>query len=176
VCTTELSRVAKLKAEWAKRNTKVVGLSVDTLARHSEWAKDMDDVFGAHVDYPLLADDDRKISVLYGMLDKSEIDNKGLPLTVRSVFFIDPAKTIRARLDYPASTGRNFDEVLRILDSLLLVSAHLVATPVDWQKGGEVVIHPSVTDERATELFPKGYKKLKMYLRLTPDPLNSTST
>jgi len=170
VCTTELSRAAKLKGEWAKRNTKVLGLSVDTAANHEGWAKDIDECFGGTPDFPLVADHDRKISVEYGMLDQSEIDGKGLPLTVRSVFFIDPKKLIRAKIDYPASTGRNFNEIIRVLDSLQLVSQYQVATPSDWQQGGEVVVLATLTDDRANELFPKGFRKLKPYLRLTPDP------
>jgi len=170
VCTTELSRVAKLKDAWAQRNTKVIALSADTAERHIGWEKDIDECFGGAPDFPIIADPDRKISVLYGMLDQSEIDKKGMPVTVRSVFFLDPQKLVRARIDYPASTGRNFNEIIRVLDSLQLVSQYQCATPVDWNQGGEVVVLPSISDEKANEIFPKGFRKLKPYLRLTPDP------
>jgi len=173
VCTTEIGKMAELQAEWDKRDTKVTVLSVDTVEHHQGWIKDVEDVSppGTKVKFPLIADPDRKLSVLYGMLDQSEIDKEGLPLTVRSVFFIDPKKLVRTKLDYPASTGRNFDEILRILDSLQTVSYHQCATPVNWRRGGEVVVHPSLSDDKAKEVFPKGFKKLTNYLRLTADPI-----
>jgi len=174
VCTTELSRVAKLKEEWAKRNTKVLALSVDTTEHHDGWSKDIEECYGALPDFPIIADNDRKISVLYGMLDQSEIDGKGLPLTVRSVFIIDPQKLIRAKMDYPASTGRNFTEIVRVLDSLQLVSQYQVATPVDWTQGGDVVVLPSLSDDKAKEIF-REFRTLKPYLRLTADPRPSTT-
>jgi len=170
VCTTELAAVAKHREGWAKRNTKVLALSVDTAERHSGWEKDIAEFGGCESFFPIVADPDRKISVAYGMLDQSEIDGKGLPLTVRSVFIIDPKKLIRARIDYPASSGRNFTEIIRMLDSLQLVSQYQVATPSDWVQGGDVVLLPQVKEEQFNELFPKGVKKLKPYLRITPDP------
>jgi alkyl hydroperoxide reductase subunit AhpC len=168
--------VAKLKDAWAKRNTKVLALSVDTTEHHEGWSKDIDECFpGGAPDFPIIADHDRKISVLYGMLDQSEIDGKGLPLTVRSVYVIDPKKLIRAKIDYPASSGRNFNEIIRLLDSLQLVSQYKVATPSDWTPGGEVVVVPTLTDEEANGLFPKGFRKLKPYLRLTADPQTTSA-
>jgi len=173
VCTTELAAVGKHREGWAKRNTKVLALSVDTAEHHQGWEKDIAEYGGCESFFPIVADPERKISVLYGMLDQSEIDGKGLPLTVRSVFIIDPKKLIRARIDYPASSGRNFSEIIRVLDSLQLVSQYQVATPSDWVQGGDVVLLPSVKEEQFSQLFPKGVKKLKPYLRITPDPQTS---
>lgn len=167
VCTTELGAVARLEAEFAERNAKVIALSVDSAESHSRWIPDIDEVGSTKVQYPILADEDRSVAQLYDMIHP-EADNT---LTVRSVFIIDPAKKIRMILTYPASTGRNFQEILRVLDSLQLTDHHSVATPVDWKHGEEVVIVPSLTDEAVMkEKFPKGWKEIRPYLRMTPDP------
>jgi alkyl hydroperoxide reductase subunit AhpC len=166
VCTTELGMVAKLKPEFEKRNTKVIALSVDPLDKHEGWSNDIEETQGARPNYPLLADGDRKVSELYGMIHpKAEAT-----ATVRSVFVIDPAKKVRLTLTYPAPTGRNFDEILRVIDSLQLTEYEKVATPVNWKDGEDVVILPSITNEDADKMFPKGYKELKPYLRVTPQP------
>lgn len=167
VCTTELGYVAKLKGELEARNAKVLALSVDDLASHTAWVKDIEETQGVRVTFPILADVDRKVSTLYGMIHPQASDT----LTVRSVFIIDPDRKIRATLTYPASSGRNFDEILRLLDSLQLTDSHQVATPANWKHGDEVVIVPSLTDVRVLhEKFPRGYRAVKPYLRLTPDP------
>jgi alkyl hydroperoxide reductase subunit AhpC len=167
VCTTELGAVAKLKPEFDERHTKAIGLSVDPLQDHAEWSKDIEETQGTRLNFPLLADADRKVANLYGMIHEKASDT----LTVRSVFIIDPAKKIRLIITYPASTGRNFDEILRVLDSLQLTDTHKVATPVNWQNGDDVIIAPSVTDpEELKRRFPKGFKTVKSYLRLTPQP------
>jgi alkyl hydroperoxide reductase subunit AhpC len=158
--------VAKLKPEFDKRNTKVLALSVDPLEKHKGWVGDIQETQGAALNYPLLADADRKVSEAYGMLHP----NAEATTTVRSVFVIDPAKKVRLTLTYPAPTGRNFDEILRVLDSLQLTEYEKVATPVNWKDGEDVVILPSITNEQADEMFPKGYKELKPYLRVTPQP------
>jgi len=147
-----------------------VGLSVDSTERHEEWVTDINDINGVKLNYPLIADVDRKISILYGMLDPTFINDKGLPYTVRSVFFIDPQRIVRATISYPASTGRNFTEILRVLDSLQLTVSHKVATPVDWQKGEKCVVLPTISTEDAKKIFPKGVEEVRPYLRLTPDP------
>lgn len=162
VCTTELGAVARLAPEWAKRNTKVLGLSVDELKDHTAWEADIAETQGSTVDFPILADADKKVATLYGMIHP-EADPK---VTVRSVFIIDPNKKIRLTLTYPPSAGRNFDEILRVLDSLQLTDSQKVTTPADWRAGEEVIIAPSVSDDDARKLFPQGWKALKPYLRL----------
>ena len=166
VCTTELGMVAHLKDEFAKRNTKVIGLSVDPLDKHKGWANDIAETQGARLNFPLLADADRSVSELYGMIHP----NADSTATVRSVFVIDPKKKVRLTLTYPAPTGRNFDEILRVIDSLQLTEYEKVATPVNWKDGDDVVILPSITNEQADKMFPRGYKELKPYLRMTPQP------
>lgn len=166
VCTTELGAVSKLKKEFDKRNVKVIGLSVDPLADHHRWAKDIEETQGTALNFPLLADADRKVSNLYGMIHPSASDT----FTVRSVFIIGPDKKIKLMITYPASTGRNFDEILRVIDSLQLTAQYKVATPVNWKQGQDCIIVPAVSDADADRLFPKGYKKLKPYLRVTPQP------
>jgi len=165
VCTTELGRVAALKEEFEARNTKVLGLSVDPLGSHREWVQDIADVTGHALNFPLIADDDSKIANLYDMIHPNANDTQ----TVRSVFVIDPDNKVRLTLTYPASSGRNFDELLRALDSLQLTSRHPVATPADWQKGEDVIIGMGVSDEEAGEKFP-GYEAKKPYLRVIPQP------
>jgi len=167
VCTTELAEVARLKPEFEKRNVKPIALSVDSVASHGDWLADIEETQGSAVNYPILADEDRKVSDLYGMIHPNANDT----LTVRSVFIIDPAKKLRLTLTYPASTGRNFDEILRVIDSIQLTEYHKVATPVNWQDGGDCVIVPAITDpDQMKELFPKGWQELKPYLRMTPQP------
>ena len=166
VCTTELGVVAKLKPEFDRRNTKVIGLSVDPIEDHHEWIKDINETQGTTINFPMIADGDRKVSELYGMIHP----NADSTLTVRSVFIISPDKKLKLTLTYPASTGRNFDEIIRVLDSLQLTSNYSVATPADWQQGGDCVVIPSLSDAEAREKFPKGFKTLKPYLRITPQP------
>ncbi len=166
VCTTELGEVAKLKAEFDKRNVRVLGLSVDPVHEHHAWSKDIEETQGAALNFPLLADADRKVSTLYGMIHPNA-DNT---LTVRSVFIIGPDKKIKLTLTYPASTGRNFDEILRVIDSLQLTAEYKVATPVNWKHGDDCIIVPAVSDDEADRAFPKGYRKVKPYLRVTPQP------
>ena len=166
VCTTELGAVAKLKSEFDKRNVKVIGLSVDPLNDHHEWSKDIAETQGAPLNFPLLADADRKVSDLYGMIHEKANDT----LTVRSVFVIDPNKKVRLTITYPASTGRNFDEILRVIDSLQLTAKYQVATPVNWKDGEDVIIVPAVSDDDAKEKFPKGWDAPRPYLRITPQP------
>ncbi len=166
VCTTELGRVAALKPEFDKRNVKVVGLSVDPLGSHGDWAKDIEETQGSKLNFPLIADSDRKVADLYDMIHPSASDTT----TVRSVFVIGPDKKVKLMITYPASTGRNFDEILRVIDSLQLTAKYQVATPVDWKDGEDVIIVPAVSDEDAKAKFPKGWKALKPYLRVTPQP------
>lgn len=166
VCTTELGTVAKMKPEFDKRNVKVIGLSVDPADSHAGWAKDIEETQGAALNFPLIADHDRKVSDLYGMIHPNASDT----MTVRSVFIIDPAKKVRLTLTYPAATGRNFDELLRVIDSLQLTDGHKVATPANWKQGGDVIIVPSVSDEAAKELFPGGWDAQKPYLRVVKQP------
>jgi len=174
VCTTELGRVAQLEeaGEWKKRNTKVVALSVDSAENHSEWIKDIEGIQGVSINYPILADTKRAVSVLYGMLDQTLINSDALPATVRSVYFIDPKRVIKALITYPASTGRNFHEILRVLDSLQLAVSHLCATPADWEKGKDVMVLPTVPQEDTPKLFPLGVKVVTKWYRTTPDPVN----
>ena len=167
VCTTELGAVAKLKPEFDKRHTKVIALSVDPLGSHGKWSEDIKDVTGQTVNFPMIADPDKKVADLYDMIHP----NASATATVRSVFVIDPAKKIRLTLTYPASTGRNFDELLRVIDSLQLTEYHSVATPGNWKDGDDVVIVPSLQDPAVlAEKFPKGYNAVRPYLRLTPQP------
>jgi len=163
VCTTELGMVARLKPEFDKRNVKAIGLSVDPVDSHGRWARDIEETQGAALNFPLIADSDRKVAQLYDMLHP---ESNGTA-TVRSVFVIDPRGVLRLTLTYPASTGRNFDEILRVIDSLQLTDSAKVATPVNWWRGDEVVILPAVSDEDADKLFPQGYRVVKPYLRLT---------
>jgi len=167
VCTTELGYAAKTKKDFDKRNVKVIAVSVDPVESHNRWIGDIEETQGAKMNYPILGDADRKVSKLYDMIHPEWSDT----LTVRSVFFIDPNKKIRAMITYPASTGRNFEEILRVIDSLQLTDKHSVATPVNWKDGGDCVILPSITDPKVIqEKFPKGHKELKPYLRMTPQP------
>ncbi|KCB21579.1 redoxin [Bordetella hinzii CA90 BAL1384] len=167
VCTTELGYTAKLADEFAKRNVKVLALSVDGEESHNKWIDDINDTQSTRVNFPILADEDRKVSELYDMIHP----NANATLTVRSVFIIDPAKKIRLIITYPASTGRNFNEILRVIDSLQLTDNYSVATPVNWQDGDDVIIVPSLKDEAVIkEKFPKGYKAVRPYLRITPQP------
>ncbi len=169
VCTTELGRVAKLKGEFTKRGVKVIALSVDSVQSHNGWIKDINETQNCQVNFPILADENQKVARLYDMIHPQSLDK----MTVRSVFIIDPNKKIRAVITYPASTGRNFDEILRVIDSLQLTDNHKVATPVDWKRGEDVVIVPALKDEEEIKRrFPKGYRALKPYLRLTPHPVN----
>lgn len=166
VCTTELGAVARLKPEFDKRNVKVAGLSVDGLSDHARWSKDIEETQGVALNFPLLADSDRKVSDLYGMIHPNASDT----LTVRSVFIIGPDKKVKLTLTYPASTGRNFDELLRVIDSLQLTAEYKVATPANWNAGDDCIIVPSVTNEEAATRFPKGFTEVKPYLRTTPQP------
>jgi alkyl hydroperoxide reductase subunit AhpC len=169
VCTTELGTVARLKPEFEKRNVKVIGLSVDPLDAHGRWAADIAETQGHAPNFPMIADADRKVSDLYGMIHPNASDT----FTVRSVFVIGPDKKLKLSLTYPASTGRNFDEILRVIDSLQLTAKFSVATPSDWKNGEDVIIVPSVSDEAAKEKFPGGWKTLKPYLRIVPQPRSS---
>jgi peroxiredoxin len=165
VCTTELGRVAALKPEFDKRNTKVIGLSVDPVASHKEWAADIAETQGTALNFPLIADADRKISLAYDMIHPQA----EATATVRSVFIVGPDKKVKLSLTYPPSTGRNFDEIIRVLDSLQLTAYKKVATPADWKQGEDVVILPGVSNDEAAKLFP-GFKTIKPYLRTTPQP------
>jgi alkyl hydroperoxide reductase subunit AhpC len=167
VCTTELGMVSKLKAEFDKRNCKVIGVSVDDVNSHRGWIKDIEETQSTRMNFPILGDADRKVSKLYDMIHPEANDT----LTVRSVFIIDPNKKIRAIITYPASTGRNFQEILRAIDSLQLTDKYQVATPVDWKDGDDVIIVPALKDPaELKQKFPKGYKELRPYLRVTPQP------
>lgn len=167
VCTTELGATAKLASEFKKRNVKAIALSVDPVESHHGWIKDINETQSTDVQFPIIADADRKVSTLYDLIHP----NASTTATVRSVFIIDPHKKIRLTLTYPASTGRNFNELLRVIDSLQLTEYHSVATPANWEDGQDVVILPSITDPVVLETkFPKGYKTVKPYLRLTPQP------
>lgn len=167
VCTTELGRTAALSGEFAKRGVKPIAISVDPVDKHHAWIADIDATQNTTVNFPILADADRKVSELYDLIHP----NASTTATVRSVFFIDPKKTVRATLTYPASTGRNFDELLRVIDSLQLTDSHKVATPADWKDGDDVVIVPSLQDPaELAQRFPKGYTAVRPYLRITPQP------
>ena len=166
VCTTELGEVARLAPEFARRNTKVMALSVDSVDDHRKWSADIEETQGARPNYPIIADPDRKVAQLYDMIHPNA-DNT---LTVRSVFIIGPDKKVKITITYPASTGRNFDEILRVIDSLQLTANHSVATPANWKDGEDVIVVPSLSDEQARAKFPKGFRSVKPYLRITPQP------
>ncbi|HWN01660.1 MAG TPA: peroxiredoxin [Methylomirabilota bacterium] len=166
VCTTELGYVARLKGEFDKRHVKTIGLSIDPVDSHKGWMKDIKETQGHEPTFPIVADPERKVANLYGMMHPAHDE----VYTVRTVFVIDPKKKIRLTITYPQTTGRNFDEILRVIDSLQLTDGHRVATPVNWKQGDDVIIVPAVTDEEAKAKFPKGWKTLKPYLRLTPQP------
>lgn len=167
VCTTELGKTAALSGEFAKRGVKPIALSVDPVGKHQEWIADINETQNTTVDFPILADADKKVANLYDMIHP----NASATATVRSVFIIDPKHVLRTTFTYPASTGRNFDEILRVIDSLQLTDSHKVATPVNWKDGDDVVIVPSIQDPAEIALrFPKGYKAIKPYLRITPQP------
>jgi len=166
VCTTELGETARLKPEFDKRNVKIIGLSVDLSESHHEWAKDIEETQGTALNFPIIADHDKKVSDLYDMIHPNASDT----MTVRSVFVVGADKKVKLMLTYPASTGRNFDEVLRVIDSLQLTAKHSVATPVNWKNGEDCIIVPAVTDEQAKEKFPDGWKTLKPYLRIVKQP------
>lgn len=166
VCTTELGAVARLKPEFDRRGIKVIGLSVDPLPEHRAWAGDIAETQGHALNFPLIADPDRAVANLYGMIHPNASDT----MTVRSVYVIGPDQRLKLRIDYPASTGRNFAEILRAIDSLQLTAEHSVATPADWQEGEDVIIVPSLSDEEARTRFPGGWKTLKPYLRVVPQP------
>jgi alkyl hydroperoxide reductase subunit AhpC len=166
VCTTELGYVAKLKPEFDKRNVKAIGLSIDPVDSHKGWSKDIAETQGAALNFPIIADAGKKVADLYGMMHPNEDSSH----TVRTVFVIDPKKKVRLMITYPQTTGRNFDEILRVIDSMQLTDKFQVATPVNWKKGDDVIIVPAVSDADAKTKFPKGWKALKPYLRLTADP------
>lgn len=166
VCTTELGFTSKLKPEFDKRNTKVLALSVDSAEDHRGWIKDINETQDTVVDFPIIADKDRSISELYGFIHP----NASATATVRSLLIIDPQKKVRLIITYPASTGRNFEEILRVLDSLQLVDAEKIATPVNWKEGEDVIVPPTISTEEARKIFPKGVREVKPYLRYTPQP------
>ncbi|MFQ5544208.1 MAG: peroxiredoxin [Nitrospiria bacterium] len=166
VCTTELGTVAKIMPEFTKRNLKVLAVSVDSIEEHKGWIKDINETQNTTMNYPIIADPDRKVATLYDMIHPNALDN----LTVRSVFVIGPDKKVKLTLTYPAATGRNFDEILRVVDSLQLTANHQVATPANWKDGEDCIIVPAVTDAEIPSKFPKGHTRIKPYLRLTPQP------
>jgi alkyl hydroperoxide reductase subunit AhpC len=166
VCTTELGAVAKIKAEFQKRNVKVMAVSVDPLDSHRGWIKDINETQACTMNFPIVADENRQVASAYDMIHPNADDKA----TVRSVFIIGPDKKIKLTLTYPASTGRNFAEILRVIDSLQLTASHKVATPADWRRGEDCIVSPSVSDDDARQLFPKGVRKVKPYLRYTPQP------
>lgn len=166
ICTTELGRTAKLKSEFAKRDTKVIAVSVDSVEDHRRWINDINETQQTTVNFPIIGDAQRNVAELYEMIHPNASDT----VPVRSVFFIDPNKKIRAMITYPPATGRNFNEILRVIDALQLTDNYKVATPVDWQDGDDCVILPSVSEEQAKAQFPKGWKTLRPYLRVTPQP------
>ena len=166
VCTTELGAVAKLKPDFERRNTKVIGVSVDPLDSHHKWVQDIKDVTGEQVNFPMIGDPDRSVAKLYDMIHPNASDTA----TVRSVFIIGPDNKLKLTLTYPASTGRNFYEILRVIDSLQLTASHQVATPADWKQGEDVIIVPAVSDEAAKAKYPNGWKSPKPYLRIVPMP------
>ncbi len=175
VCTTELGYMAKLQPEFAKRNTKIIGLSVDPVTNHSKWAADIEETQGARVNYPMIGDPELRVAKLYNMLPaESGTTSEGRTAadnaTVRTVFVVGPDKKIKLMLTYPMSTGRNFDEVLRVLDSMQLTAKHKIATPVNWKPGDDVIIAPAVSNEDAQKTYPGGFKQVKPYLRYVPQP------
>lgn len=166
VCTTELGTVAKMKPEFEKRNCKVLAISVDSVADHKKWIEDINETQNTRVNFPIIGDEDKKVANMYGMIHPKALDT----LTVRSVFVIGPDKNVKLTLTYPASTGRDFDEVLRVLDSLQLTANHQVATPANWKDGDTCIVVPSLSDEEAKAKFPKGFETVRPYLRTTPQP------
>ena len=166
VCTTELGAVANIEEEFKKRGVKIIALSVNSVDDHEGWINDINETQNAHVGFPLIADPDRKVADLYDMIHPNALDN----MTVRSVFVIGSDKKVKLTLTYPASTGRNFDEILRVIDSLQLTANYSVATPANWQDGDDCIVVPAVSDEEATEKFPRGFTAIKPYLRVTPQP------
>lgn len=166
VCTTELGAFANRKDEFTSRNTQIIGVSVDSVESHKNWSVDIAETQGQGLNYPLVGDEDRTVANLYGMIHPKAIETA----TVRTVFIIGPDKKVKLTLTYPASVGRNIDEILRVLDALQLTAGHSVSTPVDWKQGGEVIISPAISDEDAKTKFPKGFRTLRPYLRLTPQP------
>jgi alkyl hydroperoxide reductase subunit AhpC len=171
VCTTELGRAAQLKDEWAKRGCVVAAISTDSVKDNTSWISDINEIGKTSVEYPIIADETREISFRWGMLNQEHLDpDSGMPFNVRAVFFIGPDKKLKASILYPASTGRNFDEILRVLDSIQLTAKHSVATPADWQKGATCVVLPTIPTEEAKKLFPKGVEVVRPWLRTTPDP------
>lgn len=175
VCTTELGYVAKMKPEFEKRNCKVIGLSIDPVDNHAGWAEDIEETQGTKVNFPMIADTDLKVSLLYNMFPADEDVNAAnrtamTNATVRTVFIIGPDKNIKLMMSYPMTTGRNFDEIMRVLESMQLTAEHKVATPVNWKNGDDVIIVPAVTDEMAKEKYPDGWKTLKPYLRYVKQP------
>lgn len=166
VCTTELGVVANIEEEFKKRGVKVIALSVNSVDDHEGWINDINETQNAHVDFPMIADPDRKVADLYDMIHPNALDN----MTVRSVFVIGPDKKVKLTLTYPASTGRNFDEILRVIDSLQLTANYSVATPANWEDGDDCIVVPALSDEEATEKFPQGFTAVKPYLRVTPQP------
>ncbi|KAI8099501.1 thioredoxin-like protein [Halteromyces radiatus] len=172
VCTTELGLVAALHDEFEARKVKVIGLSANGLSEHDQWIKDINEINNVKLDFPIIADGDRNVSTLYDMLDNQDptnVDNDGIPYTVRSVFVIDPTKTVRLIMTYPASTGRNFDEILRVVDSLQLGDQHRITTPGNWKRGDDVIVHPDLSTAEAQRVF-KDVRVIKPYLRLTSSP------
>ncbi len=169
VCTTELGEVARLRGEFEKRGVKVIGLSVDPVSDHERWASDIEETQGVALNFPLIADPDRKVANLYDMIHPNADDT----FTVRSVFVIGPDKKVKLTITYPAATGRNFDEIMRVIDSLQLTANHQVATPVNWKSGEDVIIVPTLSDEDARKKFPAGWKTLKPYLRITAQPAST---
>ncbi len=177
MCTTELGAFAKLEPEFAKRGVKLIGLSANTIQSHDDWIKDINEISGSDLQFPIIGDKDRQIALKYDMIDHQDatnVDEKGIAFTIRSVFIIDPKKTIRTILSYPASTGRNTAEVLRIVDSLQTGDKHKVTTPINWVPGDDVIVHPSVKTEQAKEIWPE-MKIIKPYLRVTPLPKEKTT-
>jgi len=166
VCTTELGAFANRKDEFTSRNTRIIGVSVDSVESHEDWSVDIAETQGRGLNFPLVGDEDRTVANLYGMIHPKALETA----TVRTVFIIGPDKKVKLTLTYPASVGRNIDEILRVLDALQLTTGYSVSTPVDWKQGGEVIISPAVSDEDAKTKFPKGFRTLKPYLRLTPQP------
>ncbi|CAO1626102.1 unnamed protein product [Jaminaea pallidilutea] len=177
VCTTELGEVSRLAPEFEKRNVKVIGLSANDIASHDKWIKDINEISKSVLKFPIIGDKDRKVATEYDMLDAldpTNVDAKGIPFTVRTVFVIDPKRVIRLKIEYPASTGRHFTEILRVIDALQLSDKHRVTTPVNWQKGDKVIIHPSVQGDDVSRLFPDA-EVIKPYLRFTQDPSASSA-
>ncbi|KAF2755237.1 thioredoxin-like protein [Pseudovirgaria hyperparasitica] len=177
VCTTELGAFAKLEPEFTKRGAKLIGLSANTIDSHGKWIADIDEISGSSLSFPIIGDKERQVALAYDMIDHQDatnVDSKGIAFTIRSVFFIDPKKTIRTILSYPASTGRNTAEVLRILDSLQTGDKNRITTPINWVPGDDVIVHPSVKNDEAKTLFPN-FRIVKPYLRFTPLPKEKTS-